>query len=62
MPYNENPDIHSREITWAEYKQLVATGNIEEDKIYFVADLENREDMFRELIQNMETLKQLLQN
>lgn len=67
MPYNEhtidgtNENIHSEEITWAEYKQLVANGNVKEDKIYFIADLEAKEDMINDLLNTVKTLKRLLQ-
>ena len=67
MSYNEhtidgtNENIHSEEITWAEYKQLVAGGNVKEDKIYFIADLEAKEDMINDLLNTVKTLKGLLE-
>lgn len=58
MAFNENPDIHSEDITWANYKTL---REYEEDKIYFIKDLSDKREMINELKNDLRILKELVE-
>ena len=59
---DEQNGMHSDEIKWADYKLLVANREIEENKIYFIEDLTNQEEVLQDLLTTMNQLKNLIEN
>ena len=60
--FNEENGIHADDITWENYKHLVATDELEQDKIYFIEDLSSQSEALRDLLTTMNQLKALINN
>lgn len=59
---NEQNGMHEVDMTWADYKTLVATGGYEQDKIYFIEDLTSQAELLRDLIATMTQLETLIES
>ena len=55
--YNEQPLMHEEDITWANYKKL---DSFEPDKIYFIKDLSNKNEMIADLKNDLKILTDLV--
>lgn len=60
--FNEENGIHAADITWENYKNLIATEGVEKDKIYFIENLTNQSEVLSDLLFEMNQLKALIQN
>ena len=58
---NEQIPIHV-DCTWAEYREIVEQGLLEEDKIYFITDKNNGGRLVAELIHEIQELRRELDN
>lgn len=57
---NEQNGMHEADITWADYKSIIAAGGYEPDKIYFIEDLSSQSEALKDLLTTMNQLKTLI--
>ena len=50
---NEQNEMHETDITWADYKSIIAAGGYEPDKIYFIEDLSSQSEALKDLLTTM---------
>lgn len=56
---DEQRPIHV-DCTWAEYQEIIAGGGYEPDKIYFITDIDNSAQMITDLIEQIQALREEL--
>lgn len=58
---NQHTPIHDDAMTWDQFKSLLMNGEYEEDKIYFIQDVDTQADFLSKILEEMKEATKILQ-